>query len=95
MSLDVTVAYSQIRKLAGCIEDAQQIKRELSQYRKDLNSAWTGKEMTYFNRTIDNLSSQITAMSSQMEALKRDIDQAITEILEEEAAEQAAASSST
>ena len=91
MAFDVNAAYKRLNELSGCLTDAQQIRRELITYRANLNSAWTGKEMTYFNSVIDSLTKTISTLEGKIETLQRNISLAISEIQEEEAAVAAAA----
>lgn len=86
MAFDVNAARKRLNELSSCLADAQQIRRELTTYRTSLNSAWTGKEMAYFNSVIDSLTTTISALEGKIGTLQRNISLAIREIQEEEAA---------
>ena len=91
MALDLIKAQAQRDRLARSLEEAGEIRRALSSYRRQLNQAWSAGEVTYFNRTLDDLTARCTQLEQSLEALGRDMKRAEEDIRAEEAQEEAAA----
>ena len=58
MALNWTKAQAQLEQLGRAGSEAEELKRQLAAYRRQLNRAWSAGEVTYFNRTIDDLSAR-------------------------------------
>ena len=95
MALDTIALQRQTTILAEQIEDLHAVRRELISYRKKLNAAWKGEEMTYLNRVIDDLTNRCSKLEQRLESLEKDISTAAQEILTEEAEAAAAAAALT
>ena len=93
MAFDQERALRQRSELADCEKWLGRLENNLSKYRQNLNNAWSAKEITELNRAVDDLRGRGRKLRQQLDDLGRAIDQALTEIAEEEAA--AAASAQT
>ena len=91
MALDQMKAQTQLIQLGRALAEAEEAKRGLSTYRRKLNQAWSAGEVTYFNRTIDDLSARCSQLERSLEALRRDMQRALEDIQAEEAQAEAAA----
>lgn len=85
MALDLIKAQAQLEKLSRALDDANELKRELSAYRRELNRSWSAGEVIYFNRTIDSLRARCSQLERSLEALRRDMKRALEDIQAEEA----------
>lgn len=83
LALDTTLIAKQQAKIVEYTELSRQIGTNLKKCRSQLNTAWSAKEITYFNRIIDNLEKKDIQLTRQLEVLKRTIDQTTEEIMEE------------
>lgn len=90
MALDLERAQAQQEKLRRAADEVWQLQKDLRTYRQQLNQAWSADEVSYFNRTIDDLSARCAKLEQSMHKLGRDIQQAVEDIREEEAQEEAA-----
>ena len=85
MALDLIKAQAQRDRLARSLDEAGEIRRALSFYRRQLNQAWSAGEVTYFNRTLEGLAARCTQLERSLEALRRDMKRAEEDIRAEEA----------
>lgn len=76
--------------LSGSISELRKIRGNLSNFRANLNIDWRGDEMAYINRAIDTICSELSNLTSSLEALKGDIDYTADEIRREDEARAAA-----
>lgn len=88
MSLDTQTAAKQLAALKQYAADARRIESGLKRYRKQLNAAWSAKEITFLNRVNDDLTGKYKELASSLDALQQDMTKAIDEITGEEAAAQ-------
>lgn len=91
MALDWSKAQGQLQKLERAGHEAGELKRRLAAYRRQLDRAWSAGEITYFDRTIDELSVRCEQLERDVEALSKDMERAMEDIRAEEAREEAAA----
>ena len=91
MALDEMKAQAQLIQLGRALSEAEEAGRGLSAYRRKLNQSWSAGEVTYFNRTIDDLSARCSQLERSLEALRRDMQRALEDIQAEEAQAEAAA----
>ena len=86
MAFDQERAMRQRSELADCEKRLGRLENNLSKYRQNLNNAWSAKEITELNRTVDDLRSRSRKLRQQLDDLGQAVELAIVEILEEEAA---------
>lgn len=93
MALDSTTAYKQVQILMQQSAAAAHAAQRLLSYKDSLHDAWSGKEVEYFDRTINSLISKCRSLEEQIEKIAKDMTRAISDIQAEEAAAAAAVSS--
>ena len=91
MALDWSRARAQLEQLSRALDETEALKGELTAYRRRLNQAWSAGEISYLNRTIDDLTARCGQLSRELERLRRDMERAMEDIRAEEEAQAAAA----
>lgn len=86
MALNEPLCRKQLTEIKRCAKQAQAIEKGLRRYDSALNKAWSATETKYLSRTIDALIERNKKLSRQLDDLYRDMEDAMEEILEEEAA---------
>lgn len=90
MAFDQIKAQAQMDEVGRLITETAQAKQRLLRYRDQLNQAWSADEVTYFNRTADDLSDGLARLERSLSALKADIKRAADDIRAEELQREAA-----
>lgn len=91
MSLNETMARRQLAEIKRCAKQMQAVEKGLRRYGTALNQSWSAPEIRYLSRVVEDLSGRSRKLTDRLNSLYRDMDEAIEDILAEEAAEEAAA----
>ncbi len=86
MAFDISAANQQIRRLKQQSAAASHCARQLITYKKELTGAWSGVEVRYIRKAIDQQIRKYEVLSADLDRLSRDMAQAVKDILLEESA---------
>lgn len=91
MPLNVQQANMHLQRLLQQRSEVTHAVRMLLSYKQELSRFWSGKEMLYFERSINGLIQRYQSLERKLDSVGGSISLAIDEILEEEALAAAAA----
>lgn len=84
MALNISSANAQIRRLKQQSAAASHCARSLLAYKEQLNCSWSGIEVDYLCKVIDQQIRKCETLSADLDRLSRSMAQAVEDILLEE-----------
>ncbi len=95
MAINVAKVNSQAASIVDNVNQLRTAQHQLQTYKNELNNAWQGKEVTYFNSAIDSVMRSIDIVINDMEGILNDIKNTAYQIKREEEQAAAAAAAAT